>query len=404
MPKIIQVADAPAGTPTGSALLNAAGDVMNASGAPAGGTPAPLAVQRRLSEFYQASDTDDQTLQRFMDYAGAQTFKPEVLFDEARRYTVSADHVLYPGFAMAMGYRPGQDQPRTSKPFPNELYLGGSGVGGFSLPTGETHGCSFRNMVLDGSAASTLIKGHNASPYRVLWTSLFRDISAQNIGCVIGTPNGAKTLLTACTFDGAWNINNIQYRAFNSGGSDTKFAFSQALIDSPGNTFLADSAYLLRWDAMQKSPIQHLYLTADRHSGMECLFSGDLQVVSKSIFEGRNENTPCYGALVRGSGNSVWAFENCFFGYAMTNPAATGRNDGGYIHWVGGSCRIEGGQFKPAAVGLYAGGVIPPLAYFDGGRHIVKSIQVRDATVKPRVVLANGATCESDGTVTVQTV
>lgn len=357
-------------------------------------------TQRHFSEWWQSGDDDDMTVNRIIADVEAMPYKTEVLLAEQRQYNITDLHEFGHGFALAGAARPAQDQARSSKPFPNVLRLAGGG--GFVPKYSQTFGGSFRNLSLDGDSSSSLVYGH---PSRVLWTTLFRDISAQNLGCVVGSPSGQKLLDTACTFDGAWNINNIRYRAFNLGGSDTKFAFSQILIDSPGNTLIADSAYLVRFDSQQKSPIKNLYLTADRHSGVECLYSGDFMHMSDSILEGRNENTPCFGSLIRGSGDNVWAFTDCFFGYAMTNPALTGRNDGGYIHWQGGSVRISGCQFKLAATAQYGGRTFsgrstPPIAYFDGGRHIVNQIQTRDGFPgKPRVVLANGATCEADGTV-----
>ena len=365
-------------------------------------------IQRRASEFGAglAGADHDTVLDNFMSYAGAQTHRGiELLWDIPEIVTLDLRHALYSGFALAMGTRPHQDQARSSKPIQTQLNLRQASGGAFYLNQAQTFGCSFRNISIDGTTNNTLVEGHATN---VLWTSVFRDISSQNGASVIGGPTSQKLLHTACTFDGAWNVNNVRNRGLRIGGSDTRLLFSQFLLDSGkdanGVQLLANNQFLMYLDAHQKAPITGMYVTCDGKSGLMIEYSANLTTITLSTFEGRNENTPCLGALIRAEGDYVYAITETFLGYAMTNPAATGRDDKGYVHCVGGSMRLDGIQFAPAASALYAGGVVPPLLYANGGRHIVENVQVRNGVAKPRVVLTNGATCKADSTVTVETV
>jgi hypothetical protein len=120
--------------------------------------------------------------------------------------------------------------------------------------------------------------------------------------------------------------------------------------------------------------------------------------------EGRNADTPCYGALVRQTGASGTTFRDCWFGYAMTNPAAAGRSDLGLIHVTAGTLVVDGAWYGRAT------GVAEtvPLIYATGAstKVFVRNVQVGVGSGAatwsglPRVQAAGGATINSDNTVT----
>lgn len=304
-----------------------------------------------LSSSRFTGTTDDARLTSALTWAAAQTYKPTIVLDEMRTYTFSQSRNLFSGLSISGPDRP-QDQARSSKPIGNQVNLRMNG-GWFNLAQAQTFGCAFTNLSLDGNASSRLVAGHASN---VLWTSVFRDISCQNAASVLGS-SAVKLLNTACTIDGWWNVNNVQDRAFNLGGSDTYFKPSQMLLDSPPD-LMVDSGFLLSYSQQAKGELSGLYCTADGHSGI--LLTGGSTMFTRNVVEGRNANTPCSGALIRVVGGRHTLRDN-FLNYAMTNPAATGRNDAGVIHIESGNVVVDGVQYDRAAAAtdttplIYAG-------------------------------------------------
>jgi hypothetical protein len=207
------------------------------------------------------------------------------------------------------------------------------------------------------------VEGH---PSYVLWTSVFRDISAQNCGGFLGS-SGRPLLNTACTVDGWWNVNNVRDRAFNLAGSDTFFKPSEMLLDSPAD-LLPASGFLFSLAHQSKGEFSGLYCTAEGHSGV-LLRDGSGVTFRGNVLEGRNADQPCHGALLRIEGGT-WMVRDNVLNFAMADPAATGRDDGGVVHVAGGTVLIDGVVHDPAR------GVSPetPLVYAAGGRVRVRNV------------------------------
>lgn len=369
-----------------AATAAGAGGVL-ASTTAASAVPATATPEVPLSAF--AGATDDDKLSAFMAWAAAQTMRGiTVVLDEARTYTFSRQQALYSGFSIKGSGRP-QDQGRSSMPVGQLVRVRTTG-GWFRLNQSQTFGVSMQGLSIDGSSTSRLVEGH---PSYVLWTSVFRDISVQNAAGVLGS-SAQRLLNTACCVDGWWNVNNVRDRAFNFGGSDTNFKPSEMLLDSP-STLMPASGYLMSFESQSKGEISGLYLTAEGHSGLS-LSGGRGVRVSGNTVEGRNSGAPSPGALVRISGGAWWFRDNAF-NFAMTNPAATGRDDRGVIHVSSGQVVLDGISYEKAT----AASTTTPLVYVASGQVRIRNVFA--SGFKPTVRQAVAGLIDADDTVTVVT-
>ena len=344
--------------------------------------------------------TDDDKLANFMDanrnLATGNLRGLTVVLDEARDYTFTQQQTLYSGFSIRGPFRP-QDQSRGSLPLGNRVLLRmtGTAKGWFIMPSSNVFGVSISNLSIDANSLSRLVEGTSSG---VLWTSTFRDISMQNGLAVMGSPT-QKLLLTACTIDGFWNVNNVRERAFYIGGSDTFFSPSLFLLDSPP-AFISDSQYLFHANFMEKFIFRNFYITAERHSAI--LWNGGASSqtawIENNVIEGRNENTPAYGALIRITGGAVDISRN-WIAFAMSNPTATGNNDGGVIHITGGDIFIDACTYRKAA--SVADTV--PFVYISGGKVRIRNIRGQNLSGKPVVYQTVAGLIDADDSVTVVT-
>lgn len=350
-------------------------------------------IMVRLSDF--AGANDDAKLTAAMSYCSSQTYRGiTILLDEAKTYSFSTKQPLYSGFSIMGSFQP-HDQDRSGNPTTHEIDLNMSG-GWFYLNQSQTFSCSFRGLSLNGGASQRLVDGHASN---VLWTSTFRDITAVNLGNVLGS-SSTKLLNTACTIDGMWNVNNIQERAWCLGGSDSRIQPSMALIDSPGDAGqFASATYLLEYSSQSKTPTRNLYITAEgNHSGIY-IGSGSSEhlTFTDCTIEGRNAGSPSDGRLVRVQGtNSRVTFRDCWLAYAMANPGT----HTGVVQADGGSVLLDGCTYERAT------GVAESVPFFaaTAGNHIVKNIRALGFTGKPVVRITGTATVDADSSVTVVTV
>lgn len=359
-----------------------------------GGTVASVETEVMFSSLDGASD--DAKLTGFMNANRGVTMKGKTLvLDEVRDYTFTQQQTLYDGFSIRGPFRP-QDQARSSLPLGNRIRLRMTGGprGWFIAPSGDTFGVSMSNLSIDGNANSRLIEGSSG----VIWTSVFRDISIQNALGVFGSP-AQKVLFTASCIDGWWNINNVQERAWCIGGSDTFITPSMMLLDSPP-ALLPDTQFLAEFDYMSKTIVEHMYVTAEGHSAFR--FDGgsyeQTVTLTNSYIEGRNTNAPCKGALIRIEGGEV-DITQTWLAFAMTNPAATGRNDAGVVHITSGNVLIDGCTYRRAT------GVAEnvPFVYISGGKVRVRNIRGSQFSGKPVVRQASAGLIDADDSVTVVT-
>jgi hypothetical protein len=350
-------------------------------------------IMVRLSDFTGADD--DAKLTAAMAYCAAQTYRGiTILLDEAKTYTFATKQPLYTGFSIMGSFQP-HDQDRSGNPTTHEINLNTTG-GWFYLNQAQTFSCSFAGLTLNGGSGQRLLDGHASN---VLWTSVFRDITAVNLGNVLGSV-ATKLLNTACTLDGWWNINNIQERAWVLGGSDTRIQPSTALIDSPGDAGqFASATYLLEYSSQAKTPTRNLYVTAEGAHSAVYVGSGSSEhlTFTDCVFEGRNAGSPSNGRLIRVQGtNSRVTLRDCWLAYAMASPGT----HTGVVQADGGSVLIDGCTYERAT------GVAESVPFFaaTAGNHIVKNMRTLGFTGKPVVRITGTATVDADSSVTVVTV
>lgn len=385
----------PAPTADGQAANKQYVDTAIAGAGGGGGAVTTIGTEVLFSSIPGADD--DAKLTAFMDANRSQTMKGRTLvLDEMRDYTFTQQQTLYSGFSIRGPFRP-QDQARGSLPLGNRIRLRMSGApkGWFIAPAGvNTFGISMTNLSIDGNSNSRVIEGSSG----VIWTSVFRDIAIQNALGVFGSPS-QKVLFTACCIDGWWNINNVQNRAWYIGGSDCFITPSMMLLDSPPE-LLPDNQFLAEFNYMSKTVVEHMYVTAEGHSAFR--FQGGTYeqpvIITNSYIEGRNANAPCKGSLIRVEGGEV-DITQTWLAFAMTDPAATGRNDGGVVHVSGGNVYIEGCTYRRA------NGVAEnvPFVYATGGKVRIRNVRGSQFTGKPVVRQTVAGLIDADDSVTVVT-
>jgi len=353
-----------------------------------------------LSRF---SGTDDEKLTAAIAFTYAVTnFRGSVIhLDEQRDYTFTQQQDINTGFCLQGPGRP-QDQPRSSRPIGNRVLLRMTGgpKGWLRQVAGNVYGIALLNLSIDGDNQSAVFEGNESGVTGVCWTASFRDVSVQNALGVFGT-KANKFRVTACEVSGYWNVNNVRERAFQLGGSDFFFSPSVFLLDSPPE-LLPATEYLGHLSNLSNTWIRSIYCTAEGHSAL--LLSGgasDESVwIKDTVFEGRNAGQPCPGALIRVTGGQ-YAIRDCRFAFAMTDPAATGRNDSGVIHQSGGNVWVDGCTYR-RATGV---GEEVPFLYVSGGKTRVTNIIAQGSwTGKPIVKQAQEGLVEHhDDTVTLIT-
>jgi len=83
----------------------------------------------------------------------------------------------------------------------------------------------------------------------------------------------------------------------------------------------------------------------------------------------------------------------------MSDPAATGRSDAGYVHATSGSVLLDG-ITTARATGV---GESVPILYASGGKHIVRNVRAQGYTGRPVVRQAVAGLIDADSSVTVVT-
>lgn len=211
--------------------------------------------------------------------------------------------------------------------------------------TGQVFQTTLQSLAFTGSSGASVIGGGGN------WYQLrMRDIYSSGLKSLVGSL-AQKALLTACQFDGDWELNNAYDLHFHAGGSDNTFWPAGGLIDS-GTGYAGSGQAHLWFDGMDKSTVGPLYITAQsdwsairvtgnawgassNNEGGPLFFSG-LRI------EGRNEGASSFGSLVRVEGGIAF-FHGCAVNFAMSDPsnAALGRKDLGVFQHTGGQLVVD---------------------------------------------------------------
>lgn len=371
-----------------SIVINAAGDTASYAYGPMPGTVL-------VDQFPGAND--DAQLANALNYAAAQTYKPAILFG-GRKYSYTKPITGFSGMRL-VGTAGQVDQVRSGDPYPCAIYLSIGGSNGWlNFPNGNTYGIYVGGLTFNGNS-TTRFAGVNSAANVV--TSMFENLSFNGFQSVFGSTTTVQAF-TISTFAGFWNVNNGTDTQFTLGGSDCSFWENSSInLDTPGG-YRAAGSYLLNLASMSKTTIGPVYTTADRGSGVKISNSGVGQLIIRGArFEGRNAATPCYGSTLRIEGNTGVMLRDCWYGYGMTNPSATGRNDAGVIHVSGGDVEVNGATYG-AANGISQS---VPFLYAEGGKVRIRSVHTQTNQSwagKPVVVQAGSAIVDADNSVTVK--
>ena len=348
--------------------------------------------------------TDDDRLGAAMAHASAQTYKPPILLLENRVYgPFTTPRDLYSGFKLLGG--PGfSNQYRGALSTPQRVDVQTSGAW-LRMPGSQVFDVQIAGLSFYSQSSTTdFLSGHATG---VLWTSVIRDCGWSLFRHVLGSPT-QKLLLTAVQFDGWWNINNSRSVAVTIGGSDNVlWVGSQFLLDSPP-AMAGTTPYHMWLDYMEKTTVGNLFCTGEQ-SPASVRITGSAStgglVLLGGRYEGRNQNQPSYGSIIRQEGGHV-TYRDLWTAYAYANPSSSPRTgEGGVISVLGGRALFDSCWYARAGGSGVAETV--PWIYAAGSD---TRVRVRDAQVAhdggtftgpPRVAATGGAAITTDDSVTV---
>lgn len=343
-----------------------------------------------------AGASDDARLGNALSYIAAQTYKPPLIFGQNRYYgPFTTTRTIFSGLKM-IGSAGFGNQQRAANSNAQRLKISTSGAW-LQMPSGSVFDFEARNLTFEGSSASTWLAGHSSG---VLWTSKIGDCGWTEFQTVLGT-SSQKLLLTACHFHGWWNINNSYGRAITIGGSDnTLWVGSNFLLDSPPAYTVPDCHMYL--DNLQKSVVGGAFITAEQVpaaiiiSGSNTYGSGTTLLGVR--MEGRNENQPSYGSVLRITGGST-VIRDCWIAHAYSAPGSSGRSsEGGAVSVLGGTAVFDGVTFGKRPNGQADS---TPQIYASGSSTIVRITNCLPGggawtSNLPGVSAVNGATVTND--------
>lgn len=323
-------------------------------------------------------------------YGGTVMFSPRQYTFNSSHGLLSGDHLTSPAtFA---------DEPRSAGNVARvQCNVAGSA---FTLSEATAHGIGIANIQFQGTSSTQWMLGWSANQ---LQSCRFHSLGFSLFQYVMGNPS-QQLLLTACTFSGRWNTNNGYDRAYTLGGSDnTLWADAGSLLDSPPTTIGGSGTkYHLDLSFLDKTEVGGMYITGEQTSGMKIEGSATIGTPEGALnitnlkSEGRNAGAPTYGAALRITGGAG-TLRDCWFSYAMSNPAAAGHSDGGVVHVNAGDWLISGCWYRRAT------GVAETVpAIYVGSTARVRVRDMRKSGSWTGLPLVKGAgTIDADNSVTV---
>jgi hypothetical protein len=348
--------------------------------------------------------TDDERLGNAMAYAAAQTHKPSILLLENRDYgPFRTPRTLYSGFGLHGGPR-FASQHRAAQSTPQRVLVNTPGAW-LRMPGGQTFDVEISRLSFYSQSATTDFLGGHASG--VLWTSVIRDVGFSLFRHVLGSP-ATKLLITAVLFDGWWNINNSRSVAMTLGGADNVlWAGGLCLLDSPPH-IAGNTPYHLHCSWLSKTVIGPMFITAEQ-APAAVLVQGSPNaaglIFQGTRMEGRNQNQPSYGAVVRVEGGHT-TFRDCWIAYGLANPGASPRsNEQAVVQVLGGRVLFDGCYYARAG-----GSGVSDQTPFVHASGASTRVRIRNVEVGhnggsfsdvPRVRAGGGAVIDADSSVVV---
>jgi hypothetical protein len=294
-----------------------------------------------------AGATDDAKLTAALSATAADTY-PRAIQLKNRQYSFSTmNRTPFEGMKI-MGPRGFGNPERGADKMACRVAL--SGTGAWFAANSEVFTTNFWNLAFTGGSGAWVIGG------TANWYCLhMRDIYSSGLRSVVGSQAQAG-LLTACIFDGAWEINNCYDGAFHLRGSDNTFWPGGILLDS-GTAFVGSGQAHIWNDSNDKSTLGFVYITAEgdwcaiRHDGAGFGSSSANQGIvyyHGLRVEGRNPGAYSDGSLFR-QGGGIAFINQLSLNYAMGNPTAVGHAAGdGIVHATNGQLFINQATYDRA--------------------------------------------------------
>lgn len=294
-----------------------------------------------LDSFQTGGLTDDQLLSAAMTAVGADTY-PRTIQLQNRVYSFTSGNITpYEGFRMrgAWGASNPERNGGAKVATPVSLTINGPW---FTSGSSTIFGCSFANLSLEGHGQKSVFIGSGTGTWDCLRIG---DLYASGMSSVIGS-TASKALLTACTFDGYWEIGANYDLFLHAGGSDNSFNWSTCLVDAAPAFAAAEGSYAIWCDGLDKTNIYNLYVTAEAQwrgvkiSG-SALNSGAVNQGMVTFYgsrlEGRNPGAPCHGSMVSISGGAA-TFNGTWAAYGMSSPIS---GENGFFNHTGGQLTVR---------------------------------------------------------------
>ena len=302
----------------------------------------------RLDDF--AGADDDAKLAAALSQIGGETFKRPVALWDNRVYTFTDPVDLFNGFALIGPPRHG-NQPVTTPRYPHEVMIDCGTQPFLRVPaSGSVFNVHVSNLSFEAVGSTEVWMGYDSGGAAggVLWTANIRDVGFSLFKSVLGTPSD-KLLLTACTFNGFWNINNSYDVAITIGGSDNNLWTDGCLLDSDtAFTFTGNVPYHLHCDYLEKTNIGPMYITAEANPATVRIDGNDSTgglIFTGTRMEGRNAGLPPMAPLSTSTAARPGTIRDCLFWFGgctlpqrTHSPTATARRAfydlGGCARWT----------------------------------------------------------------------
>jgi hypothetical protein len=361
---------------------------------------------------------DDAKLTSALTTAAAQTYPAVIQFSNKQYTFTTRGRAPYEGMRFQAPFGFNNPERNSQTKMSNRIHLNfdssSDGQGWFHIPSGSVFGVAMDGLSLTGGGtqASFLTSGSDSA----LWKNLYiRDLTSHGLRTVIGRQSQALAG-DAIVFDGEWQINNSYNGAIHMKGSDsTLWTGGNLQIDS-GTSFnttgSANGQFHVWFDFCDKCTVGPMYMTAEgTWNGVKISGPADPRgSTSNNVgavrgygwrVEGRNQDAPCNGSLIRVEGGMCKLVEP-WLAYAMASPATPGHSpqDAGVVHQTGGITAINGGVYSRATTVAET----VPYVYGIAGLMIVKQTMFTSDggtwTGLPRVETAGTAVLDGDAYVT----
>lgn len=290
----------------------------------------------------------------------------------------------------------------------NVRHTGGSAV--FAHAAGSK-GQTISGVTFKGLTSTNLFVDNTPWEYVT-----FRDVSVMGMNKILSVAYTGFRWIGACSLN-TFSADAIPITLSGSDGSIFEAGCFWEM-GSPGGATTATYnkkaalAAMISLGSLSKTRIGGIYITGSCTTPFRLTGGSGGITLSDTILEGRptyaNGDNPlwCAGELGRLTGGAS-TIRARWHGYAMADPAATGRSPGGFYVVTGGSHLIDGGTWQPYTTGsgVYAwnGNVLPRFARVTGGTLQVKGITLgpNAGSTKPVISTSNAAFVDVDNSCTV---